>query len=390
MIVDVDTHWEATGFEDGRHPLEPWLDRVPSGLARLSHAMAGDLLLGLPEARRPTPKELLVGLMSLASERGGPVVIHPLHDSSAAERIEWMDRIGIDHCLVNPGGYWQLLDFLGADRAAGAMRCNDFLAEQLSDHADRLHLVATVDLNDVDVAVAELERSRALGARAFFLYTVNGRPPGGRSPGHPDNDRVWSAATALGMVAVIHVGNTAADFDGWADIGWDVPGSAGVGGLIRLANTKRIHAAQDLISALLFGGVFARHPALTVLLAEMRVGWVPSFVKTLERQAAPSAVIGEWPFEASGAEMLRRNLRLTPLPGFGDDDALDVLGALPGMCVWSSDYPHLEGNSDPIELYRPGLDALDAELRNAFLGATMEKCFSRTGDPLAAPSSGRA
>ena len=382
MIIDVDTHWEATTYASGEHPLEPWLDQLPNGVSMLAFGIAGDLLRGLPESRRPTPSELLPALVAMAKQRGGPVILHPLHDSSSAERVAWMDRIGIDHCLVNPGGYWQQLEFIGADRAQGAARCNSYLCEQLSDHADRLHAVAVIDFDDLDAAVIELERSRSLGARAFFLYTVNGRPAGGISPGHPSWDRVWTAATRLGMVAVIHVGNTAADFAGWADIGWDIDGGAGVAGLVRLANTQRIHAAQNLLSALLYGGVFARHPDVTVMLAEMRVGWVPWFVHMLDRQSQSSAALGEWPWELSGGAMLRRNVRATPLPGFGDSDALDVVAQLPEMCVFSSDFPHQEGNEEPIELYRPGLDELEDGLRVAFMGENMQHCYARMGDPL--------
>jgi predicted TIM-barrel fold metal-dependent hydrolase len=382
VIVDVDSHWETTTFGGAEHPLEPWRDQLPKGLDLLAFAIAGDLLRALPEAERPAARALLPALVDQAAQRGGPVVLHPQHDSTAPERVAWMDAVGIDHCLVNPGGYWQHLDFVGADRPQAVRRCNEFLADQLADHADRLHPVAVVDLSDLDGAVVELERARAGGARAFFLSTVAGRPPGGVSPGHPSWDTVWSAATALGMVAVVHIGNTASDFAGWADIGWDRPGGAGVAGLVRLANTQRVHGAQNLLAALLYGGVFARHPHLTVLLEEMRVGWVPWFVATLERQAEPSPILGDWPWDASGAEMLRRNVRITPLPGIGDVDALDVLAALPDMCVFSSDYPHLEGNADPVELYRPGLDALDDAVRTSFLGANVAACFDRMGDPL--------
>jgi predicted TIM-barrel fold metal-dependent hydrolase len=382
MIVDVDTHWELTGYAPGEHPLEPWLDQLPKSLDLLAFAIAGDLLAALPESQRPSSAELLPALVSRARERGGPVILHPLHASSASERIEWMDGIGIDHCLVNPGGYWQLLEFLGSDRGVGARRCNDFLADRLSDHADRLHYAAVVDFSDLDAAVTELERARARGARSFFLYSVDGRPPGGISPAHPAWDRVWSAATRLGMIAVIHIGNTASDFTGWADIGWNLPGGAGVVGLARLANTQRTHAAQNLLSGLLFGGVFARHPNLTVLLEEMRVGWIPPFVEVLERQALPSPILGDWPWERSGGDMLRQNVRVTPLPGLGDTDALGFLAALPEMCVFSSDFPHLEGNADPIDLYRPELDDLDAEIRSSFLGENAADCFARTGDPL--------
>jgi hypothetical protein len=84
----------------------------------------------------------------------------------------------------------------------------------------------------------------------------------------------------------------------------------------------------------------------------------------------------------SGGDMLRRNVRVTPLPGFGDVDALDVLAEIPEVVVWSSDYPHQEGNADPINLYGPALDDLDAELRTSFMGTNVEECFARMDDPL--------
>jgi predicted TIM-barrel fold metal-dependent hydrolase len=382
MIIDVDTHWESTSYASDDFPLAPWRDRLPGSTDMLAFGIAGDLLRALPEADRPTAMELLPNLVRRAEEQGGPIILHPQHDSSPAERVAWMDHIGIDHCLVNPGGYWQQLEFIGADRPAGVRRCNDYLGEQLSSESGRLHPVAVVDYADLDVAVAELEHARARGARAFFLSTDNGRPAGAVSPGHSRWDPVWSAATRLGMVAVIHVGNTSSDFTGWADIGWNLPGGAGIAGLTRLANTQRTHAAQNLLSALLYGGVFARHPTLTVMLEEMRVGWVPPFLEMLERQAMSSPALGDWPWEMSGGDMLRRHVRVTPLPGFGDTDALDVLRELPEVVVWSSDYPHQEGNADPINLYGPALAELDAEVRARFMGANVEECFARMSDPL--------
>lgn len=385
MIIDVDTHWESTRYAAGEHPLEPWLDLMPRGADLLRFAIAGDLLHALPESRWPTSAELLPNLHRAAERKGGPVILHPLHDSTAAERVEWMDRIGIDHCLVNPGGFWQLLNFVPqAERAAGTQRCNAYLCEQLADRADRLHAVAAIDFHDLDEAVRELERARSRGARAFFLRTEYGRPANDLSPGHPDYDRVWAAATDLGMIAVIHVGNTSADFGGWADIGWERPGSGGAAALARLANSQRITVAQNLISALLYGGVFAGHPRLTVMIEECRVGWLPFFVQLLERQSQSSFALGDWPWEESGGDMLRRALRFTPLIGFGDTDAIDVVRELPTMGVFSSDYPHQEGNADPINVYGSALDDLDEPLRASFMGANVEECYSRMGQPLAA------
>jgi len=382
IVIDVDTHWEVGALAPGEHPLEPWLDGLPVGVELLAHGVAGDLLRALPPDHRPDGRTLLPTLTQMAEDRGGPVILHPQHDSTAAERVAWMDRVGIDHCIVNPGGWWQLLEFLGPDRPAGVTRCNDFLAEQLADRSDRLHGVAVVDFTDLDAAAAELGRARARGHRAFFLYTVNGRPPRATAPGHPEWDVIWDTATDLGMIASIHVGNTATDFTGWADIGWDQPGGAGVAGLTRLANTQRIHAAQNLLVSMLYGGVFDRHPELTVVLEEMKVGWLPAFVDACERQALSSPALGDWPFDVSGGEMLRRNVKFTPLPGFGDVEAIDVVTRLPEMALFSSDYPHFEGDADPINLYGNALDDLGPELRDRFLGANATEVFARIGDPL--------
>ena len=48
------------------------------------------------------------------------------------------------------------------------------------------------------------------------------------------------------------------------------------------------------------------------------------------------------------------------MPGFGDDYALDILPEYLNIMLFSSDYPHQEGNPDPINLYSPALWELDA------------------------------
>ena len=65
MIVDVDTHWEATGYGAGEHPLEPWLDQLPTSIEMLAFGIAGDLLEALPASERPSSEELLGSLVAL-------------------------------------------------------------------------------------------------------------------------------------------------------------------------------------------------------------------------------------------------------------------------------------------------------------------------------------
>jgi hypothetical protein len=79
---------------------------------------------------------------------------------------------------------------------------------------------------------------------------------------------------------------------------------------------------------------------------------------------------------------MRRNVKITPLPGFGDVEAVDVVTRLPEMVLFSSDYPHQEGNADPIALYGDKLDALDDAVHAGFMGANAAACFAAMGDPL--------
>jgi hypothetical protein len=61
-----------------------------------------------------------------------------------------------------------------------------------------------------------------------------------------------------------------------------------------------------------------------------------------------------------------------------------IVQRLPEMLDFSSDYPHGEGNADPMARYEPALSSLDEQLRVPFPGANMAECFVSTGDPLPA------
>ena len=102
-------------------------------------------------------------------------------------------------------------------------------------------------------------------------------------------------------------------------------------------NTQRIHAAQNLLCSMLYGGVFARHPDLTVVLEEMKVGWVPSFVDACARQAMPS--VAHWHSRAGRACLVR-------------DAHLDALRAwsvrvLSAPAEWAAANPLVEVVAEP-------------------------------------------
>jgi predicted TIM-barrel fold metal-dependent hydrolase len=324
-VIDVDCHFDVVlGAEE--HPLREWADRLPTLEQFITDANSGDLGRSTPEQSRPD-EAILAMFLPDENRSSAEQAICPgkfparFPVATPEERIGWFDGVGIDYALMNPGSLGFLADYMGNDLPEAVRRCNDFMADRLAGSTGRMLQVSLIDWHDLNGAVAELQRMHARGSRAFW---VRAEPYNGVSPAHPDWDRVWSAATDLGMVAILHVGNTPARFEGgWGNVGWESPGGAGLG------------------------------------------------------------VAGPWPFETTPGEMVRHNVRATPLMGLGDVNVADgLLQQLPEMLIFSSDYPHGEGNADPIALYEPALSSLDEGLRASFLGANKAECFARTGDPL--------
>src|SRR5439155_3410062 len=121
----------------------------------------------------------------------------------------------------------------------------------------------------------------------------------------------WSAAEDLGMVAHLHVGlSPAMIHPGWANT--DDPA------LIRLLSILQPHqTAEVFVTAMVFGGVFERHPTLTILISELGIGWLSPLVARLDGLAAPGVsplVLGDYTLPLMPSEYIRRNVRVSPLP----------------------------------------------------------------------------
>src|SRR5207302_1073085 len=106
-------------------------------------------------------------------------------------------------------------------------------------------------------------------------------PVGDIPPNHPDFDRFWAAAADLGMIAHLHVGlSPSMIHPGWANT--DDPA------LIRLLSILQPQqTAQVFLTAMIFGGVFDRHPNLTILISELGIGWLAPLAARLDAMAEP-------------------------------------------------------------------------------------------------------
>ena len=391
-VIDIDSHFE---------PTEEWLDEFPSLKAKLPEKfpvddprfvmrspemfawfVTDDLLRGVPRERR-MPMERLVtpGMVEKYADDRGPEVGYPGSDQhqylrDTAPRLAWMDEQGIDiENLISGVGYtlWRAIPdpALGMEALEAV---NTWLTDRTADTGGRLMVAANLRYEDLDWAIAELTRMRERGSRTFLLP---GEPTGEVPPNHPDYDRFWSAVTDLGMIPIVHVGESPVLYHpAWANT--DDPA------IIRVISTLG-HAGLPFLTGMVLGGVFERHPTLTVVFAEHGIDWITPATFRLDALAQPGLsplLLGDYRLPLSPGEYVRRNVRITPLP-VPHESPVGLLELLPTLPVLSSDYPHFEGNNDPMGHYEKELAAVPADVKASFLGDNLAECFARMGDPLA-------
>ena len=215
---------------------------------------------------------------------------------------------------------------------------NDWLAEFCGAHPDRLRGVAALNVDDIDVAAAELERAAGLGLAAGLVPVGL---PSGRSYADPAFDRLWAAAVHVDLPLSLHIGTYRASPDRQkAPV---IPGSQSA--TPKPAQTSFATAdywVRQALGDLIFSGVFERHPELRVVSAEHEVGWLPFFVERMDYTYTQRATKGHR--FASGArpsDFVRANVWAQ----FCEDPMASTVARSIGSdrLLWGSDYPHSEG-----------------------------------------------
>ncbi len=230
----------------------------------------------------------------------------------------------------------------------------------------RLIGVAIVPLDDPDLALAEIDRAAELGLGAVW---ISADPPGGRSPGHPALDTIWSTLEDRGLPFILHVGSSSLQIPApWMNDGY--PDRLTARGGAEVIGSKDLtvihHASQRFLSALILDGVLDRHPKLKGGVIEIGAGWVPDMIRRLDH--AVDIWAKSEPHLArmarKPARQVRDQLRFTPYP-FEDVGAL-IRESWPELFMFSSDYPHAEGGRDPIGRFERALAGADDAARSLF------------------------
>ncbi len=392
-VIDIDSHFE---------PADDWLDEFPTLRERLperfptddprfllrspemfAYFVSDDLLRGVPRERRMAIERIVTpGMRALYDPERGPEAGYPGSDQHLAmldtdARITWLDDQGIDvQNVISGAGYTltRAIDdpALGMDALAAV---NTWMSDHATQAEGRLMTAVNLRFEDLDWAIAELTRMRARGSRTFLMPS---EPTGDTPPNHPDYDRFWSAVTDLAMVPIVHVGLSPAIYNpAWANT--DDPA------IIRTISVLQpSQQAEVFLNAMVLGGVFERHPTLTVVFAEHGIEWITSTTFRLDMLATPGVsalVIPDYRLPLTPFEYVQRNIRVTPLP-VAHESPVGTFDYLPSVPIFSSDYPHFEGSPDPVGHYEKELAPLGDDVKASFYGDNLAECFARMGDPI--------
>jgi predicted TIM-barrel fold metal-dependent hydrolase len=233
----------------------------------------------------------------------------------------------------------------------------------------RLLPTAYVPLADFDRAAAIA--SEALEAGAAALLVPSGCPAG-HSPSHRGLDPVWAQAEEAGRPVVFHVGGTGALIStDYFNTGLPIPPDFHGGEEnFRSVDYMAIpFPPMQTVATMIFDGVFDRFPRLKFGVIEQGAIWLPSWIRQMESAVEAFGRHEERirELELRPTDYVQRQLRITPYPT--EDVGWIVQQAGPEVCLFSSDYPHVEGGRRPIERFEASLGDASEAVRDRFYRA---------------------
>jgi predicted TIM-barrel fold metal-dependent hydrolase len=261
-------------------------------------------------------------------------------------RVRFMDSEGIAVQVIYPsiGIIWEgeVDDPQLADALCRAY--NRWAFELVSSHRDRLFPAAHISMRDPALAVKEMQRVAAQGARIAFVAAM---PIKGKSFGHADFDSIWAAAEELDLAVGLHLVSHR-HYTGSAFYHEPKPG-------LMYFSMNLIQDPRQALTTMVVDGVFERFSRLRVGTIEAMVGWVGEWLERVDYRYRYMGHTSQ--MKRPLAEYFARNIWISGDPEermfkyiveFAGDDKFFI----------GSDYPHAEGFVHPVEKARQHLKDL--------------------------------
>jgi len=256
-------------------------------------------------------------------------------------RIDDQELDGIDAEILYPTLGMKLFAMTNGELQRACFHAyNDWLAEYCQHDPARLYGVGLVSLEDVSLAVRDLEVIAKQNMRGLMIW---GAPPEDRPYDDPAYDPFWAAAAEAELPVSLHIiagrGRTS---DGVIDA---IHGRAHPG----VWYMSVLHEIQDSLSRIVFSGVLHRFPKLRIVSAENDVGWLPHFMYRMDHCDLKFRAM--WPDAPPEPPSfyVRRQLYAT----FQDDPVGPATHEIFGRdnYMWASDFPHSDSTFPDSRLW---------------------------------------
>ncbi|BCW88533.1 hypothetical protein sos41_16740 [Alphaproteobacteria bacterium SO-S41] len=244
----------------------------------------------------------------------------------------------------------------------------------------RLLATAYIPLEDFARAEACARLAIELGAKALM---VPSKPPRRHGPSHIGLDPVWKLSEEAGLPILFHVGGEEKMEDIYNENGLprvkDFHG--GEENFNSLTYMPIPHSVMQTLAALIFDGVMDRFPNLKFGAIELGASWLPGWMRNLDSSAMAFSK-NETRLKnlsAKPSDIVRRQVRVTPYPH--EDAGWIIANSGEEICLFSSDYPHVEGGRNPLKRFDESLKDTNERAKQRFYA---ENFIDLMGEGLAA------
>ena len=366
--------WANSGDSHFLEPDDLWRSNLPPALAELMPRSVKDadgeyetVHVDGQSFRRKLPGKAQLEFMEASSRAPGA--------ADVTQRIVDLDGEGIWGEVIFPSlGMWNASFRTRHALKAAIEVSNDWAADTIIKASPRFVPTAQVSMLSIDDAVAELDRTAAIGFRAVFLPTT---PPDSVKDYHYDDwEPFWATAEAANVVVAFHIGTDPVDMAGGETIG---VAYRGPGGAI-LNYTETTFSGQRAAMKMVASGALDRHPNLKVLISEGGATWVPFLGDRMTEGYRQHHMMVRPKLSRTPKEILYSQVYAS----FQHDET--AVAAVTAMgyrnVMWGSDYPHMEGTYGHTQETLHGLfDGVDEATRYRITVGAFLDLFPEVGPP---------
>ena len=239
-------------------------------------------------------------------------------------------------------------------------------------HDKRLLPVGYVPLASIDRASVAAQEAIELGAKALLIpWTC----PKNHATSHVGFDAVWHQATEARLPILLHVGLADRVLPAAHKINGLPPVKDFHGGEENFRSISYMaipHGPMQALSMLILDGVLDRFENLKIGVIELGASWVPGFMRQLDSGYEAFARHEErlQSLKLLPSEYFKRQVRVTPYPT--EPTGWIVSQSSPDICMFSSDYPHIEGGRNPYGRFSRSLMDANEPTKTKFFQGNFE------------------